>query len=113
MTEKSWKKVQKTIEKEGKFKNLTWNFKFAQGNEKVSFDCASASGLMFRALVSCLFAVTFACPFFHYLFMVFGSLWEASEAFEIEVCRRFGTKKLIGESFQKDTKTKHQKSKKM
>ena len=30
--------------------------------------------------------------------------------FEIEACGRFGTKKLVGERLQKDTKTKHQKS---
>ena len=33
--------------------------------------------------------------------------------FEIEACRRFGTKKLVGERLQKDAKTKHQKSKKI
>ena len=93
--------------------HLLWDFKFFQEMEKlVSTAQARAdwgSGHSFLVSLPPLLLL----PFVHHFFMVFGSLREASEAFEIEACRRLGTKRLVGERFQKNTKTKHQKSKKI
>ena len=73
---KVMKKVHKRTEKEAQIHAFLMIFQVFPENGKVSFDCASASGLRFGAIIFCLFAVTFACSFCHRFCMLFGSTWE-------------------------------------
>ena len=70
-----WKRFEKGSKKKKKGAEMdvfSMIFRFFPENGKVRFDCAGASGLRFRPLIFWLCASTFALPFLHRFFEVFG-----------------------------------------